>query len=227
MKKKYSEEQLIDAVKNSYSIAQTLRTLNMNSQGGSYVPIKKEIQRLNLDISHFTGQGHNAGKTIGPKRPIKDYFSNKFPIKSNELKLRILREGIKPFKCECCSLAEWNGEKIPLELHHKDENHYNNNLENLEILCPNCHALSHKTDKKIRAKKEIYFCSCGREKYKNSKLCKLCNDTLPKLSQRRIQRPTKEELEILIKENSFSALGRKFGVSDNAIRKWCKTYRIY
>lgn len=45
-------------------------------------------------------------------------------------------------KCECCGLEEWNGEKIPLEVHHIDGNHLNNVLENLQLLCPNCHALT-------------------------------------------------------------------------------------
>ena len=54
--------------------------------------------------------------------------------------LRLIDDGIKEARCECCKLSEWMGKPIPLELHHKDGNHYNNDLSNLEILCPNCHA---------------------------------------------------------------------------------------
>lgn len=56
---------------------------------------------------------------------------------------RLIEEGVKEEKCECCGLSEWMGKPIPLELHHKDFNHYNNNLDNLQILCPNCHMQAH------------------------------------------------------------------------------------
>ena len=56
---------------------------------------------------------------------------------------RLIEEGIKEEKCECCGLSEWMGKPIPLELHHKDFNHYNNSLENLQILCSNYHMQAH------------------------------------------------------------------------------------
>lgn len=56
---------------------------------------------------------------------------------------RLIEEGIKEEKCECCGLSEWMGKPIPLELHHKDFNHYNNSLNNLQILCSNCHMQAH------------------------------------------------------------------------------------
>jgi hypothetical protein len=61
-------------------------------------------------------------------------------VKSHILKEKLIRDGIKPHQCERCGLTEWNGKPIPLELHHKDGDHYNNEMNNLEILCPNCHA---------------------------------------------------------------------------------------
>ena len=57
------------------------------------------------------------------------------------LKQKLFREGIKEQKCEICGLSEWMGNVIPLEIHHKDCNHFNNDLDNLQILCPNCHAI--------------------------------------------------------------------------------------
>ena len=58
-----------------------------------------------------------------------------------KLKLKILRDGIKPHQCEKCKLKEWLGKPIPLEIHHIDGNHYNNDFSNLSLLCPNCHSL--------------------------------------------------------------------------------------
>ena len=71
--------------------------------------------------------------------PIQHILNNP-TTKSHLLSLRLIEEGLKEAKCEICGLTEWNGLPIPLELHHIDGDHYNNSLENLQILCPNCHA---------------------------------------------------------------------------------------
>lgn len=55
----------------------------------------------------------------------------------------LISRGVKEAKCECCGLSQWMGNPIPLELHHKDFNHYNNSLDNLQILCANCHMQAH------------------------------------------------------------------------------------
>lgn len=91
--------------------------------------------------------GHRSG-TLGMKFPnrrkysMEDILSNKVSYQSNKLRVRLISEGYKEHKCECCGNAEWMGKKIPLEVHHKDGNKKNNNLSNLELLCPNCHALT-------------------------------------------------------------------------------------
>ena len=56
--------------------------------------------------------------------------------------IKLLKEGYKEHKCENCGLTEWQGQPIPLEVHHKDGNRHNNTLENFQLLCPNCHALT-------------------------------------------------------------------------------------
>ena len=106
--------------------------------GGTAARIKRDIENNNIDISHFTGQAHT--KNIGKyKTPIEDYLTNKVKITSHKLRLRLLKEGIFEYKCACCGNSEWLGQPIPLELHHKDGNKDNNNLDNLELRCPNCH----------------------------------------------------------------------------------------
>lgn len=88
----------------------------------------------------YKGNQGNKDKKIDPKRKSAEELAKTSWVSSYKLKLRLLEDGIKEAKCECCGLTEWNGKPIPLELHHKDGNHYNNDLSNLEILCPNCHA---------------------------------------------------------------------------------------
>lgn len=138
--RKWTEEQLIEAVKTSYSIRQVLSKLGLKEAGGNYRFVPKQIKKLNLDTSHFLGQGHNKGKNFGPKRPIEDYLSNKHSILSHKLKLRLIREGYFQHQCSSCLLESWLTKPIPLELDHIDGNHFNNNLTNIRLLCPNCHA---------------------------------------------------------------------------------------
>ena len=137
---KISDEEFTEIVKKSTSKRQALIELGVVPKGGNYAVFDKRVEKLNLDISHFTGQGWNKGQTIGPKRPIEDYLSNKYSITSNKLRRRLIHEEYFEQKCYKCGNTEWNGEPIPLELEHINGNHQDNSLENLTILCPNCHA---------------------------------------------------------------------------------------
>src|SRR6516164_8655510 len=139
---RYTKQQLLDAIDNSTSIAQVLSKIGLAPKGGNYQVVKKFIKQENLDTSHFNGQGWNKGKTYGPKRPIEDYLSNKFTITSHKLRKRLIAEKVFENKCYGCNLTIWLNRPIPLELEHKDGNHDNNTLENLILLCPNCHALT-------------------------------------------------------------------------------------
>jgi Zn finger protein HypA/HybF involved in hydrogenase expression len=73
---------------------------------------------------------------------LEEYLANSKDIQSNKVRIKLLKEGYKEHKCESCDLSEWLGNPIPLELHHKDGDRNNNNLDNYELLCPNCHALT-------------------------------------------------------------------------------------
>ena len=142
MKHRYTIEQVKIAVEESVSLANVLRLLNIIPAGGNYHTLKKFIQKHTINISHFTGQAWNKGKIIGPKRSVEDYLTNKHFIISFKLKNRLIKEGYFESKCYNCNLIEWLGQPIPIELHHKDGNVENNLLENLTILCPNCHTLT-------------------------------------------------------------------------------------
>ena len=96
------------------------------------------LQKMGIDY-----QGNQGGKGIknDPKYKTAVEYSQGTNVKSYRLKAKLVRDGLKEDKCEICGLSLWNGVKLPLELHHKDGNHYNNNLDNLQILCPNCHSI--------------------------------------------------------------------------------------
>jgi 5-methylcytosine-specific restriction endonuclease McrA len=139
---KYTEDQLRNAIKNSISIAEALKKLKVKPCGGNYAVFKKAIMHFTIDTSHFVGQGWNKNKTVPPKRSINDYLTNKISITSYKLCQRLLKDKIKRLQCERCGNIYWNNKPIPLELHHINGNNKDNRLENIQLLCPNCHALT-------------------------------------------------------------------------------------
>ena len=140
--RKYTEEQLKQAIQSSQSISQILTKIGLAPKGGNYRVINNYINENNIDIKHFVGKSWNKGKTFGPKHSTKDYLSNLYPIGSHKLRKRLLSEKVFEPKCSNCELTTWLNKPILLELEHKDGNHKNNQLINLCLLCPNCHAFT-------------------------------------------------------------------------------------
>lgn len=96
-------------------------------------------------------------------------------------------------------------------------------MNNLKILCPNCHSQTNNySGKKIKEKKEKKenkkYCECGKEIKKTSKYCLICKSK----NSRKVERPNKAILLEEIKNLGYVATGKKYGVSDNAVRKWIK-----
>jgi len=144
MKRKWSESQLKNAVENSKSYRQVLHKLGLIEAGGNYEQIKKYIKEYNFDASHFTGKVWNKGlKGIGkPRLLLENILVKNSNYQSFKLKKRLFVAGIKKQKCEECGWAERNSDGyLPLELDHINGDHNDNRLENLRVLCPNCHSL--------------------------------------------------------------------------------------
>lgn len=144
-RRKYTKEQFIEAVKNSRSQRECVRLLGQNpNAGGIYYGIKAAIADLDLDTSHWTGQGWNKGDHFGlAKRnriPLADVLvEDSDYLNTTNLKNRLYKEGLKERKCEICDLVEWQGRPAPLALDHINGVRTDNRIENLRILCYNCH----------------------------------------------------------------------------------------
>jgi hypothetical protein len=149
---KYSESQLREAIKSSTSMRQVLLKLNVAPYGGNYDVLRKAVKYFNLDTSHFTGQAWNRGKILSPKQPTESYLNNEVPIQSYKLKNRLLKEGLLESICAQCGNTHWLGKPVPLELDHINGDNRDNRLGNLQLLCPNCHALTPTYRSKNRAK---------------------------------------------------------------------------
>lgn len=141
-RRKWTDDQLKLAISNNKSIAGVIRDLGLKPVGGNYNTVNKKIKELNLDISHFTGKGWNVGLKFKPNKakPLSEILVKDSSYQSYKLVKRLLSEGIKERKCECCNRTTWNNNPIPIELHHINGDHHDHRIENLQILCPNCHA---------------------------------------------------------------------------------------
>ena len=251
---KYTEKQFIEAVKTSFSCSEVCRKIGITPKGGNLCTVKNKILKLNLDYSHFTGSRWNAGKTAKDHPSIKRLSDEEYYIvgghkSSDSVRKRLIKDGLKEYKCEKCGRSEWEGNLIPLELHHINGNHYDNRLENLQILCPNCHALTenysgrkNKTKQTIKEKPKvvltygIYNKSKSKTIHKKEKKCPNCGKLIDSRSmyctncapifKRKVEWPSRETLKNEIRINSFVGLGKKYNISDNTIVKWCKFYNL-
>lgn len=132
---KFSKEEIEQFVKESYSYRQLGEKLGYNPDGGSLNKTMNDmIHQLNLDTSHFTGQAWNKNNF--------DYsrFKNGRAIKRGDAINALVY--LRGHRCECCGNETWLDKPITLEIHHKDGNNQNNELDNLQLLCPNCHSLT-------------------------------------------------------------------------------------
>jgi hypothetical protein len=252
--KNYTLEQVRNAIKNNYSWRQTIFSLGLNGDAGTNNrTLKKIAAENNIDYSHFSGQGWAKSK-IKKAIPLLELLINGKLSRSLYLKKRLIKEGILENKCAICGLYdEWNNKKIELQLDHIDGNRFNNTLENLRILCPNCHSQTdtfcgkkekiirkcNQCEKKISKSSETGLCcSCAaKNRYKkefdpNIYKCSKCGKGIAgkgktglclncvNYKNRIIEHPSIEILLKEIEETNFCVVGRKYGVSDNTIRKW-------
>lgn len=211
-------------IANSYSKKEVLLKYGIENKmaGGWYRSLRNYISKYNIDTSHFL-KSSNARNT--KKLTNEEIFCINGKGRPKPRFLKLVEN-----KCAICGLDSWQGKKISFHMDHINGISYDHRLENLRLLCPNCHS---QTDtycmRKTISEKILYPCiSCGR-KSTNKKYCnRKCyiENTIKFKTQRNLEWPSNEELSELLMHNSMEEIGRKYNVTGAAVKKWKKFYKF-
>lgn len=149
---KYIKQEMYKIIGDKKSISEVLIEMGLNPKGGGK-KLREIIKEILIENEVYNGHAHNKGKSY-IKIENEDFFT-----KSNKqrnfwnIRQALFKRGLKSRTCERCGLSKWLGEDIPVEVHHIDGDKFNNTLENLEVLCPNCHYYTDTYKSKNRNKK--------------------------------------------------------------------------
>ena len=217
---KPTREEFAALIARCETITEVLADFGLPNRGGNSRTFHKRVVEESLDISPL-----RANRFRGPSKtfPLETLLCENSAAQPRSLKRRLLRSNLLTELCERCGLGpEWNGSKLVLHLDHRNGDRRDNRLENLRLLCPNCHSQT-----------DTY---AGRNQPRASqKLCAVCGNSQPprsagaschrcaSLAQRRVERPESVELQRQVRDLGYVGTARLYGVSDNAIRKWLQT----
>jgi ribosomal protein S27AE len=193
---------------------------------------------VGIAADHFDPYNAVRGTGLQRRRPLEEILVQHSTFARNHLKERLYDAGLKRPTCELCGQGEvWHGHVMGMILDHVNGVSDDNRLENLRIVCPNCAATleTHcaKTRRLVRAERECIRCGATfRPKYANQRYCsRQCGRRwyragVSRPDARKVDRPPYPQLLREVQALGFSATGRRYGVSDNAIRKWIRAYEI-
>ena len=225
---RYSEEEARVAVAAARSHFDAMVRLGVRPAGGNHATLKKYLALWGISTDHFD---RGARPPTREALPLEEVLVEGSNYERKRLKRRHVEEGLKRLRCEMCGQGEtWRGLRMGLILDHVNGVWNDNRLENLRFLCPNCNATldTHCGRKNKRTVVDRECGYCGERfspKYAKQRFCsRPCGVRHNAPALHRVERPPYDQLLAEIAATSHSAVGRKYGVSDNASRKCVRAY---
>lgn len=218
----FSDEELRKMVAESTSMRELCRKLGYVATGSNHKTIKKKLKKRGISWEHFTGLPKNQI----PRSPENIFIKDSTATQAT-LRRWYLKGNYSEYKCSVCGLPPfWNNQELTLTLDHINGCNTDDRLENLRWVCPNCDrqlkTFAGKNTKTKKEKKKHYCTICGAEVTREGCLCTTCAHK----QQRKVDRPDRETLKEDIRTMSMTQVGKKYGVNDNSIRKWCDAYGL-
>lgn len=213
---------LPEAIQQSECWADVCRLLGRPSGGTAQATVLRWATKLELDSSHFSksiGWERGVGRFGKENRtPNTELFCENSTVSRSRIRDRLLNDELIEYRCQFCgSDGTWFNVKISLEIDHINGVSNDHRLENLRWLCPNCHATTITYAGKNKCIVKPPNPGVVNPTWRND----------PRPKNRKVKWPTKDELRNLISEiGNWRELGRRFGVSDNAVKKWAKNYGL-
>ena len=211
---------LIKLVSECNSLSDILVKEGKAVSGSSLKCLKRELEDYGIEYFFLNKRDPNK---IGVSKPLEEILVENSNYSSSKLKKRLIYCGLKHDICEICGQKNmWNNKPLVLQLDHINGNHYDNRIENLRVLCPNCHTQTNTFSNKNKKVKNKCI-DCDEKILRKSTRCNRCSALYHRKRKIPIELlPSKEELKHMIFSMAFTSIGEKYGVSDSCIRKWCK-----